>query len=464
MFRILFERDSSFAANSGTPDFQWRGRFLLTLCVLWIGSSYCPPSVQAERPNIVLIMADDLGFECIGANGGTSYKTPVLDDLASQGVRFSHCYSQPICTPSRVKLMTGIYNVRNYAEFGLLEKSQTTFANLLRDSGYATCIVGKWQLGKDKSLPKHFGFDEHCLWQLLRRPSRYPSPGMEVNGEPIDFAPGYGPDVATEYALEFIDRHHEQPFLLYYPMILTHCPFEPTPDSEDWDPGSKGSKTYKGDPKYFGDMVTYMDKQVGRILDQLDRLGVRENTLVLFTGDNGTDEPVVSMLDGRKVAGAKGKTTDGGTHVPLIAHWKGKTSQGAVCDDLVDFSDFLPTMCEVSEVEVPSSTSIDGRSFLPQLLGEKGNPREWIYVWYARNGGVSGREFTRNRRYKLYRSGEFYDIEKDVLEKSPIPVSDLTPKVLSVHRKLQAALDQYTEARPEKFANWKKNKKKKAKK
>ncbi len=421
------------------------------------------PTLIAEsndRPNIVLIMADDLGFECIGANGGTSYKTPVLDKLAGEGVRFEHCYSQPICTPSRVKLMTGIYNVRNYAEFGLLEKSQTTFANILRDAGYATCITGKWQLGKSKTLPDHFGFDEHCLWQLFRRPSRYPNPGMEVNGEAIDYSPGYGPDVATEYAIDFINRHRDKPFLLYYPMILTHCPFEPTPDSADWDPNSKGSKTYKGDPKYFGDMVAYMDKQVGRVLDQLDRVGVRENTLVLFTGDNGTDEPVVSMMRGRQVAGAKGHTTDGGTHVPMIAHWKGKTTKGTVCNDVIDFSDFLPTMCQAAGTVVPDSLNIDGRSFLPQLIGESGNPRDWIYVWYARNGGAKGKEFTRNQRYKLYRGGEFYDIEQDVLEKNPLDRRELTSDIRAVQDELQKGLDQYSHARPEKFARWKENKQK----
>ena len=138
--------------------------------------SLCAASAHA-RPNIVLIMADDFGYECVSANGGTSYKTPVLDRMAREGVRFEHCYSQPICTPSRVKLMTGKYNVRNYAEFGLLETSQVTFANLLRDAVYETCIVGKWQLGKEASLPSHFGFDEHCLWQLFRRPSRYATSG-----------------------------------------------------------------------------------------------------------------------------------------------------------------------------------------------------------------------------------------------------------------------------------------------
>ena len=167
--------------------------------------------------------------------------------------------------------------------------------------------------------------------------------------------------------------------MLYYPMILTHCPFEPTPDSADWDPKSKGSKTYKGDAKYFGDMVSYMDGIVGRLLQQLETSGVRDNTIVLFTGDNGTDEPVVSMMGEVSVAGNKGSTTDGGTRVPLIAHWPGRTPPGKVTQDLIDFSDFLPTLCEAARAEVPKSLKIDGRSFLPQIRGEKGNLRNWVY-------------------------------------------------------------------------------------
>jgi arylsulfatase A len=284
---------------------------------------------------------------------------------------------------------------------------------------------------------------------------------LEINGQPKDYAPGYGPDVVSQYALDFISRQKDKPFLLYYPMILTHCPFEPTPDSDQWDETSKGSPTYKGDPPLFGDMVTYMDKIVGRILSKLDQAGVRDNTLVIFTGDNGTDEPIVSMMNGRQVAGAKGKTTDGGTRVPLIAQWPGKTPTGLVSPDLIDFSDFLPTMCEAAGVPVPESPQLDGRSFLPQLKGERGNPRDWIYVWYARNGGPTGKEFARNQRYKLYRSGQFFDIQNDVLEKNPLVGGSLTDQTRAVRAKLQAALDQYADTRPPRFANWKANQQKK---
>ncbi|MBT3200534.1 MAG: sulfatase-like hydrolase/transferase [Phycisphaerales bacterium] len=417
------------------------------------------------KPNMILIMADDLGYECIGANGGTSYKTPVLDKMAETGVRFENCHSQPLCTPSRVKIMTGIYNVRNYVRFGVLDRKQTTFAHILKKSGYATCIVGKWQLGAQVDSAQHFGFDESCLWHHMRRTSRYPNPGLEINGKPADFKDKYGPDVVSDFACDFMERNKAKPFVVYYPMILTHCPFEPTPDSADWDSKSKGSKTYKGDAKYFGDMVTYMDKIIGKLLKKLDDLGLRDNTMVLFVGDNGTDKPVVSMMDGRKVVGRKGSMTDGGTRAPFIASWPGVFPKGKVCDDLVDFSDFTPTLCEAAGVAVPAELNIDGRSVLPQLKGQKGNPREWIYCWYSRQGASAGtKEWARNQRYKLYRKGGFFDISKDVLEKKPLKIDSLSGDARKVYDMLQKALDKYKDARPAALGGGGQRAKKKAKK
>src|SRR3954469_324178 len=124
-------------------------------------------AADAKKPNIVLILADDLGYETLGANGGESYKTPNLDALAAAGIRFERCYVQPLCTPTRVGLMTGMSNARNYIEFGTMEPKSTTFGNLFKKTGYATAIAGKWQLGRDKELPQRFGFDESCLWQHM---------------------------------------------------------------------------------------------------------------------------------------------------------------------------------------------------------------------------------------------------------------------------------------------------------
>ena len=218
-------------------------------------------SKEAQYPNIILIMADDLGYEAIGANGGTSYNTPNIDQLADNGIRFEYCYSQPLCTPSRVKIMTGISNVRNYIRFGILDTNQTTFGHLFQEAGYATCIVGKWQLGKDPMSPHKAGFDEHCLWQVREgrtdktgRDTRFSRPELETNGEIKRYDDDhFGPQIVADYGLDFIERKHGEgkPFLLYYPMILTHCPFSPTPESPEWAVDDTTVMRYKGQPDYL---------------------------------------------------------------------------------------------------------------------------------------------------------------------------------------------------------------------
>lgn len=429
-------------------------RSILSAVLLFVLACPIPAQAIEARPNIVLILADDFGYECVGANGGTSYQTPEIDKLAKTGIRFEHCYAQPLCTPSRVQLMTGIYNVRNYTAFGRLERKETTFAHLLKKQGYATCVAGKWQLGKNPDAPQHFGFDESFLWQHTRErngklDSRYENPLIEINGKPMDYTNGeFGPDLVNDYVCQFIERNKEKPFFAYYPMILTHCPFVPTPGSPDYDPTSKGSPTYKGDPKYFGGMVSHMDTLVGKVIAKLDSLGLRENTLVLFTGDNGTDQPIVSQMNGISVAGGKGKPTDAGTRVPLIANWPGVVSPGTVSRDLVDFTDFLPTLCATAGMKVPADLKVDGHSFLPQLRGEQGQPREWIYSWYSRKGGPTAKqEWARNQRCKLYTTGAFFDISKDALEENPI--TEPSPEEMQIRDDLQKALNQFKDARPD---------------
>lgn len=409
----------------------------------------CPvlSAEPAKRPNLVLIVADDLGYEAIAANGGTSYQTPVLDRLAAGGVRFTRCYAQPLCTPTRVQLMTGLYNVRNYINFGELETSQTTFAHHLKRAGYATAVAGKWQLGRAADLPQKFGFDESYLWQHTRRPPRYANPGLEHNGKPLDFNDGqYGPDLVNAFCLDFVSRKKDEPFFLYYPMILTHNPFQPTPDSLEWDPKLSGEEK-KQASKHFGEMVTYMDKLIGRLVARLDELKIRDNTLILFVGDNGTNKSITSMMGDRRVQGGKGKSTAAGMHVPLIASWPGRIAKGKVCDDLIDTTDFLPTLLGAAGVATPEG--MDGVTFLPQLKGEAGTPRQWIYSWYARNGGAQATaEFAADQRYKLYRNGRFFDISDDVLEASPLADASLSPEARSARDALAKVLDRFKDARP----------------
>jgi arylsulfatase A len=408
------------------------------------------PAFAATRPNVILIMADDLGYETIGANGGTSYRTPALDKLAATGARFEHCYVQPLCTPTRVQLMTGIYNVRNYVRFGVLDPRATTFGNLFQGAGYATGIAGKWQLGQEPALPQKFGFTESCLWQHTRRPPRYANPGLEFNGVAKDYTNGeYGPKLVNDFVLDFVTRHKDKPFFLYYPMILTHSPYQPTPDSPDWDPKAVGENVNKHD-KHFGAMVEYMDKMIGRLVAKLDELRLRENTLLIFIGDNGTGKGTRSLMGAREVIGGKGTTTAAGMHVPCIVNWPAGIKSPQVVGDLVDSTDFLPTICEAAGIKVPSALNIDGRSFLPRVRGEKGQPREWIYSWYSprQSADTTVREFAFNQRFKLYRTGQFFDLAADVAEKQPLKVAELRGAAAAAAKTLQAALDRYAGARP----------------
>ena len=407
------------------------------------------PAAHARQPNIVLIMADDFGYECVTANGGQSYQTPNLDRLAAEGMRFEHCYVQPLCTPTRVQLMTGQYNVRNYVQFGLLDPKQTTFGHLLKQAGYVTGIAGKWQLGRESDLPQKFGFDEAFLWQHTRRPPRYANPGLEHNGKELDFASGeYGPLLVNDFALDFVTRHKDRPFLLYYPMILTHNPFQPTPDSPDYDKSAQGENVHLNN-KYFADMTAYMDKLVGRLVAKLAELGLRDQTLVLFLGDNGTNTGITSQFKGEPYKGGKGRGDARGMHVPLIANWPGKISPGLVNRELVASTDFLPTLCELAEAKIPASLTLDGQSFLPQLLGQGGQPRKSLYCWYARDGGPTASvEFAMTTSHKLHKDGRFFDLTSDPFEERPLAVEKLTGADAAAAAALKAELDRYADARP----------------
>ena len=419
-------------------------KFFLVIGLAWLLGL----QTAAQKPNIVLILADDFGYECVAANGGQSYQTPNLDRLAAAGMRFEQCHVQPLCTPTRAQLMTGRYNVRNYLNFGTLVRTETTFGHLLKKAGYATGICGKWQLGREPDSPRHFGFDESFLWQHTRRPPRYANPGLEHNGVEKEFPPGsYGPKLINDFALDFITRHKDAPFFLYYPMLLTHDPFQPTPDSVDWDPATKGENLQRN-VKHFADMTAYMDKMVGRLDAKLAELGLRENTLLLFLGDNGTGVSVTSRFNGTDFKGGKGTTTQRGTHVPFIANWPAVMKQGRVNRDLISSTDFLPTICAAAGVPVPAN--VDGVSFLPQLRGEKGTSRESLYCWYSprQSLDLTVREFAFNHDYKLYRTGQFFDLAADPFEGNPLNTAAITSAQSTARRKLQKMLSQFKDARP----------------
>jgi arylsulfatase A-like enzyme len=383
-----------------------------------------------KQPNILFIMVDDFGYECLSCNGSTSYRTLNLDRLASQGMRFTQCHSTPLCTPTRVQLMTGKYNFRNYTEFGSLKPGETTFAHLFQQAGYRTCVAGKWQLSgeiegasyKGKGTqPEKAGFDEHCLWQVNFRGSRFWEPSIQQNGELIKAIPGkFGPELFVNYLSDFIQRQAkaQQKFMVYFPMVLTHDPFVPTPDSEN--AKELVAQNARG-PEFFDDFVHYTDQLVQRLINLLYRLDIERETLVIFTGDNGTHRRIVSQFKGESYPGGKGLPLSSGTHVPLLIRQPGTIPAGKVHDTMIDFTDFLPTLTDAARIPLPEDHVWDGKSFWAQCLGDMAHHRKWSYCYYApRWGRFDPAEWVQSARYKLYADGRFYDLESDFYEQNPI--------------------------------------------
>ncbi len=437
----------------------------IQIIVFLLAGVYFFPSLQGkgisrkEKVNVIFILADDLGYECLGCDGGLSYQTPNLNKMAAEGMRFTHCYSQPLCTPSRVKLMTGKYNYRNYEGFEYLNPKERTFGNVMKEAGYKTCITGKWQLNgnngngtdhkswpgsDDKNRPHTFGFEEYCLWQLTARESRYSNPLIEQNGKTLTgLENSYGPDIFCQYALDFIDRNKKENFFLYYPMVLPHSPFSPTPDSEEWTDPSKRNVQKNS---YFGGMVNYLDKIVGKIIKKVNESGISDHTLIIFAGDNGTNSRIISFTREGEYKGGKGKTFDPGTHVPLILWWPGKIKAASVYEGLIDFSDFMPTFAEIAGI----TTESDGKSFYPLLVQRPYSPKEAIFEHYDLRLGPGKSSyhdrFARTKEYKLYQDGRFFHIPTDRLEEDPLPEGGkFSWEVMQIRSRLQVILDEAPE-------------------
>lgn len=425
------------------------------LVVTLLGPAGHTTSAASRKPNIILILADDLGYETLGAYGSTSYKTPHLDKLASEGMRFTHAYSTPLCTPSRVQLMTGKYNFRNYIGFGLLDPAERTFGHLLQAAGYVTGIAGKWQLlgneyqqhlagGRRGTYPTEAGFGEYCLWQLDKHGTyftRYKDPVISSNAvNNKTYKDGYGPDVFVNFVEAFMEKHRSEPFFLYYPMVLTHAPFQPTPDNGNFvhfDPAGEVNDT-----AYFGEMVTYMDTIVGRIHQKAKDLGIEDNTLILFVGDNGTDRHVTSRMNEKEIPGGKGYPTEYGTHVPFVAYWKGHIKPGQVNGNLIDFTDFLPSLMEAAQADIPDDFETDGISFYSQLVGEPSDARQWVFGHYDPMWGkFPFARYVHDKRWKLYENGEVYDLQKDPMEEKPLSKDRLSIEQRGSVEKFQGILN-----------------------
>jgi len=416
---------------------------------------------QNKRPpNVVLIMADDIGVEGVGCYGGLSYRTPNIDRLAASGLRFNHAYSQPLCTNTRLQLMTGLHNDRNWICFGILDAKSRTIGHFMTEAGYKTCIAGKWQLqsydppdypGAEKRRgigmhPKDAGFDQYSLFHSLHtedKGSRYADPTWLEDGQ-LKNSPGkYGPDIWVDYINTFMERERDNPFFVYYAMALPHWPMTPTPDSELW---SDQSSRLVPDTKNFKDMVEYMDKCVGRIVKKVDDLGLTDDTLIIFYSDNGTHLEITSKTNKGDVAGGKAKPTNAGTHVPLIVKWPGKVRTG-VSESLIDSTDFIPTLLDAAGKPLGNEYELDGISFFPKLIGDDSSSptRETIYSYYDPRPGWDKDRFrlhvsVRDRRWKLYATGELFDVEHDPLEEKPIAVVGDSPETAAIRKRLSKVM------------------------
>jgi len=423
----------------------------------------CSTELKIDKPNVILIMADDIGFEALGLNGAINHKTPVLDSLARNGINFTNAYSQPLCSPTRVKIMTGKPNYVNYEYFTYLNPSQKTFGNLFQENGYKTSIVGKWQLNgvqfdlennQNLDRPYDAGFDEYCLWWLTERGDRFANPNIFQNGKKIETTiDDYGPNIFSNFIVDYIERNKNTPFFVYYPMALVHDPFRPTPDSEDWNDLSK--RNIGNNPKYFSEMVTYMDKVIGEISDALTKNNLDKNTILIFLGDNGTDTKVTTLNNGYQIQGSKGRTIKHASNVPLIINWNTKINDYRVSDALIDLTDFYATFEDILNVKNYESY---GKSLIPLLLDDSYLERDVLVTYYNPMWSTRGLDrgiFAQSKDYKLYKKGEFFKYSEDIYEKRPISTINLTEKENEVFNLLKKSLDTIPDLPKENYNQWK---------
>jgi arylsulfatase A len=387
-----------------------------------------------DKPNIVFILADDLGLDSVGCYGSDTYRTqtPNVDALGKTGVRFEACYASPLCGPSRCLLLTGRYAFRTggltnqswrQGGPGAKSKDEYPIARLLKENGYATCQTGKWrQIGE---TPKDWGFDEYCTdgtasgWYWRKN---YLKNGQAVKTD----KEVYCPDIVHDFAIDFINRHKDKPFFVYYATHLVHLPMERTPDSK---PGTTEEMAL------YADNLAYMDKQVGLVVKELDRLKLREKTLIVFSGDNGTAAKFPTSIGGRPISGHKGQMLEGGSRVPLIANWKGVTPEGKVLKDLTDFSDMYATFAQIAGAKLPKDVTFDGQSFAPQLRGQPGKPREWIFVQ------LGAKWYVRSQDWKLTQSSDLFDMKDAPFVEKPVAADTQDGAARAGREKLQKVLD-----------------------
>ena len=383
-----------------------------------------------KKPNIIYILADDLGIGDVSAYGADSNHTPIIDKLAKEGIRFQHGYTAPLCGPSRAMILTGRYAFRTGAVNqdmcgDLKPANEVMIPSVLKSAGYVSSMSGKW--GQLPLHPSDFGFDDYIrfngsgvYWNGEKgKPETY-----TVNGVTKELGNQYMPDLVHEHAVNWIRTNKNKPFFLYYSLVHVHGKIVATPDSK------LGSDLY-------ADNIAYMDKLVGKLFTTLDSLKLRQNTLIVFMGDNGTGGPYAkrATINGRPLSGKKGDMLEGGGLVPLLANWPSVIPPNQVSNTLIDASDLLPTFADIAGAKLPTQNPLDGRSFLPQLLGKKGSPRDWIFC------ELGNKWYVRDARWKLNREGELYDMINSPFEEKKVVDIASNKEASAAYARLKAVLD-----------------------
>jgi len=444
-------------------------RLLVTAVSIALVPSIC--RAELNKPNILFIMVDDLGKEWVSCYGAEGIETPSIDQLAETGMKFNNAWCMPQCTPTRVTLLTGQYPFRHgwtnhwdvprWGAGGHFDASlNTTYANVLREAGYTTCAVGKWQIDDFRVEPNAMheaGFDDWCMWtgfegQNPPSANRYWNAYVNKKGQGSKTYKGqFGPDIYCDYLIDFIGKNKERSMLLYYPMALTHGPLTITPDQQD----KKASKRDQ-----FAGMVRYTDKLVGKLVAALDDAGIREKTIIVFTTDNGTGGNSNTRL-GRKVRGGKAKMSEqNGTAMPFIVNCPGGVPSGAETDALVDFTDILPTFAELGGGKLPANRTVDGKSFAPLILGDaQDSQRKWIMSMGGgpatlRGGRVVPKlkyddRVLRDARFKLWidtngKPVKLFDLIADPWEEFNA-INSTDPAAISAKKRLMKIADTFPE-------------------
>ncbi len=411
-----------------------------------------------KRPNILFVLLDNVGKDWFRCYGSQENVTPTIDRLACTGLKVRNFLVTPVCSTTRVMLLSGRYPFRTgwhthhdpaiYGGGYYDWDREICMARVLKSAGYSTCISGKWQINdlfdpqQKDALSKH-GFDEHCIFPEGKKghpahKRRYWDPYVIKNGDRIDTQGQFGPDLFTDFLIDYMSRHREKPFFAYYSTILTHIPVVSTPLNQG-QPLSPRDK--------FSGMVGYADHLIERLVASLDELGLRENTILIIAVDNGTDngtdqgdfQSLGGRINGRISEEGIYSLTEQGINVPLIINCPALVPGGRESDYLIDATDILPTLAELAGADLPKNVVIDGRSFASHLLGHPSKQpwRSWCMTQYHKTRVI------RDQRFKLYSTGEFYDLSEDPLEKHNLsnePALDET-ETNSSRRQLQRVLD-----------------------